>query len=156
MISTVAHDGLIYTSGGYPRNHLAAIRADGSGKTVWETADRLYVPSPLITDGYLYAILDAGVAACRDAATGKPQWKARLGGNYTASPVLVGDKIYATDEDGRTVVFLAKPDRFEKLSENKLADDAYATPTIVGGRIFARMGVMEGDNRQEYLFCVGP
>src|SRR6056297_316965 len=155
VTSTVTNGDLIYTSGGYPRNHLAAVRGDGSGEVVWETGDRIYVPSLLIRDDYLYGVLDAGVAACWRADSGEQQWKARLGGNYTASPVLVGDRIYATSEDGQTVVFQATPDRFEKLAENKLADDAFATPVIVGDHIYARMGVREGDRRQEYLYCIG-
>ena len=155
VISTVTNGELIYTSGGYPKNHLAAMRADGSGEVIWETGDRVYVPSLLLRDGYLYAVMDAGVAACWDAATGKPQWKARLGGNYTASPVLVGDKIYATNEDGDTVIFKASSEQFEKLAENELGDDAFATPTIVGGLIYARLGIQEEDVRQEYLFCIG-
>ncbi|TWT86353.1 outer membrane protein assembly factor BamB family protein [Neorhodopirellula pilleata] len=155
VITTVTDGDLIYTSGGYPRNHLAAVRGDGSGEVVWETGDRIYVPSLLIQDDYLYAVFDAGVAACWRADTGEQQWKARLGGNYTASPVLVGDRIYATSEDGETIIFSATPERFEKLAENKLADDAFATPVIVADRIYARMGVREGDQRQEYLFCIG-
>jgi len=155
VTSTVTNGDLIYTSGGYPRNHLAAVRGDGSGEVVWETGDRIYVPSLLIRDDYLYGVFDAGVAACWRADSGEQQWKARLGGNYTASPVLVGDRIYATSEDSETVIFRATPNRFEKLSENKLAEDAFATPVIVADRIYARMGVREGDQRQEYLFCIG-
>lgn len=155
VTSTVTNGELIYTSGGYPKNHLAAVRADGSGEVVWETGDRVYVPSLLMKDGYLYGVMDAGVAACWDAATGDLQWKARLGGNYTSSPVLVGDLIFAANEEGTTTVYRASPSEFQKLAENKLGDDSFATPTIVGDRIYARMGVREGDKRQEYLFCVG-
>lgn len=155
VTSTVTDGELIYTSGGFPRNHLAAVRADGSGELVWETGDRIYVPSMLVQEGYLYAVLDAGVAACWDAATGEPQWKARLGGNFTASPVLVGDQIYAMDEDATTTIFRATPDGFERLGKNELADDAFATPTIVGGRIYARVGVRDGGQRRELLVCIG-
>lgn len=155
VTSTVTDGNLIYTSGGYPLNHLAAVRADGSGEVAWETGDSLYVPSLLIKDGYLYGVLDAGVAVCWKADTGVEQWKARLGGNFTASPVLVGDRIYAIDEGAVTSIFRASPDRFELLGKNELADDAFATPTIVGGRIYARVGFREGDGRQEKLICIG-
>ncbi|KAA5542736.1 PQQ-binding-like beta-propeller repeat protein [Roseiconus nitratireducens] len=155
VTSTVTDGQLVYSSGGYPRNHVAAIRADGSGEVAWETGDRVYVPSMLIRDGYLYAVMDAGVAICWEAATGREQWKARLGGNFTASPVLVGDRIYATDEDGTTTVFRATPEGFERLARSRLGDDAFATPTIVGGRIYARHGVMRDGKRQEVLYCLG-
>ena len=51
--------------------------ADGSGNEVWRINLRSYVPSMLVQDGSLYAVLDAGVATCRVAATGDELWKAR-------------------------------------------------------------------------------
>ena len=64
VTSTVTDGKYVFSSGGYPRNHLAAITADGSGKIVWDTNDRVYVPCLLYRDGHLYGVMDAGVAAC--------------------------------------------------------------------------------------------
>ena len=50
----------MFTSGGYPKNHVSAVAADGSGKVVWENNTRVYVPSMLQRGGYLFATLDAG------------------------------------------------------------------------------------------------
>ena len=47
---------LIITSGGFPKNHVAAVKADGSGKTAWENGVKVYVPSMLHHRGYLYAV----------------------------------------------------------------------------------------------------
>ena len=69
-------------------------------------------------DGHLYAVLDAGIAVCWNAATGEEQWKQRLGGTFSSSPVLVGDTILATSEAGLSHLFRASPDRFESLGEN--------------------------------------
>lgn len=154
VASTVTDGELIYTSGGYPRNHLAAVRADGSGKIAWENGTRVYVPSMLLKDGYLYTVLDAGVAICWKCDTGKEIWKHRIDGTFTASPVLVGDKIFATNEAGRTYIFNASPDGFTKIAENDLAEQAFATPTICGSRIYIRAASMVDGNRQEALYCV--
>ncbi len=91
VTSTITDGQHIFTSGGYPKNHMSAVKADGSKQLVGENKERVYVPSLLIKDGYLYGVLDAGIAMCWEAATGKEMWKERLGGNYSASPVLVGD-----------------------------------------------------------------
>ena len=99
--------------------------ADGSGKIVWETKDRVYVPSLLARDGHLFGVLDAGVAACWKSDTGKEQWKKRLGGEFSASPVLVGDTIYATNESGETFVYRADPSKFEQIAVNKLGDQGH-------------------------------
>ena len=145
----------IFTSGGYPRNHLEAIEADGSGKVAWSHNVRVYVPSLLVRDGYLYGVLDAGVASCWKSDTGKEAWKQRLAGTFSSSPVMVDDVIYATNEEAVTFVFKATPDDFEKLAENKLGDEVFATPTICGNRIYTRVAVKEKDDRREYLYCLG-
>ncbi len=155
VTSTVTDGKHIFTSGGYPKNHIAAVVADGSGKVAWETNTRAYVPSMLHKDGFLFATLDAGVATCIRSDTGKEVWKARLGGTFTASPVLVGDLIYATNEDGETTVFKADAKKFQKVATNKLGDHVMATPTFCGNRIFARVASIQDGNRQEYLYCIG-
>lgn len=155
VTSTVTDGNLIYTSGGYPRNHLAAVRADGSKQIAWENNSRVYVPSMLCHEGHLYAVLDAGVAMCWKADTGEEKWKGRLGGTFSASPVLVGDTIMATNEAGKTFLFLATPERFESLGENSLGDEAFATPTICGGRIYTRVAKQIAGKRQEFLYCIG-
>lgn len=155
VTSTVTDGARIFTSGGYPKNHLSAVLADGSGKVAWENNSRVYVPSMLIRDGHLYAVLDAGVAMCWESATGKEVWKGRLGGTFSSSPVLVGEHILATNEAGRTYVFKAAPTAFELVGENQLGTETYSTPTVVGGRVYHRAAVVQGEQRQEYLYCLG-
>ncbi len=155
VTSTVTDGTHIFTSGGYPKNHMSGVVADGSGKIAWENGDRVYVPSFVIRDGYLYGVMDAGVAACWKSDTGKEVWKARLKGNFTSSPVLVGDVIYASNESGETFLFAATPEEYRPLGANRLGDAMFATPTICGGRIYLRVVKHEGDQPREYLYCVG-
>jgi outer membrane protein assembly factor BamB len=155
VTSTITDGKHIYSSGGYPKNHVAAIAADGSGKVVWEVNDRAYVPSLLIKDGHLYATLDGGIAICWDSATGEEKWKGRLRGNFTASPVLVGDQIYAFNESGDYFVFRADAEDLDILAKGKVGDEVLATPTICGSRIYLRVAFYDGDNRKEKLVCFG-
>jgi outer membrane protein assembly factor BamB len=155
VTSTVTDGERVFTSGGYPKNHISAVRADGSNKIDWESNDRVYVPSLLYRDGYLFGILDAGVAACWKSDTGKEVWRSRLGGTFSSSPVLVGDTIYATNEAGETFLFKANTEAFEWIGSNKLGDEVLATPVIVDSRIYYRASVMENDKRQEFLYCIG-
>ena len=155
-VTTAVTDGThVFTSGGYPKNHVSAVRADGSGEVAWDINMRTYVPSMLERDGFLYLTMDAGIASCVDCNTGETMWKQRLGGVFSSSPVLVGDSIYATNEEGETFVFKADPAGFESVSQNKLGESVFATPAICGGQIFTRVADFEGDTRQEYLYCIG-
>ncbi|MFN3192383.1 MAG: PQQ-binding-like beta-propeller repeat protein [Aureliella sp.] len=155
VTSTLTDGTSIFTSGGYPDNHMSAIRADGSGETVWRNRNRLYVPSLVIHEGYLFGILDAGIAMCWRASNGEEMWKARLGGTFSASPVIVGSQIFACNESGECFVFEATPKEFKRLAKSKLGDEVFATPTIADSRIYHRVAMGIGDDRQEWLFCVG-
>ena len=155
-VTTTVTDGTnIFTSGGYPKNHMAAIAADGSGRTVWENTIRAYVPSMLVRDGLLFAIHDAGVASCRDSTTGTEYWKGRLGGAFSSSPVLVGDRIYATNENGTTFVIEATAGKLNLLATNQLGNEVFATPVICNSRIYTRVAEDIDGKRQELLYCLG-
>lgn len=155
VTSTVTDGERIFTSGGYPKNHVSAVMADGSGKLAWENSIRVYVPSMLLHDGHLYAVQDAGVAMCWKSDTGKEIWKGRLSGTFSASPVMVGGLIYATNEAGKTFIYKATPVGLEIVAENQLGEDVYATPTICGGRIYMRVAHLSKGQRQEKLYCIG-
>ena len=82
-------------------------------------------------------------------------WKARLGGTFSSSPVLVGELIFAINEEGQAHLFKANPERFERVAENQLGESVFATPTICGSRIYLRVGQNEDGKRQEYVYCLG-
>ena len=154
VVTAVTDGERVFTSGGYPRNHTVAIVTDGSGKVAWQNNARVYVPSMIAKDGHLYSVMDSGVAVCWKSDTGEELWKERLGGDFYASPVMVGDHIYASNVRGKTFVFEATPRTFKILAQNQLGDEAYASPVICGGRVYLRVA-KRGENRQEFLYCVG-
>jgi hypothetical protein len=155
-VATIVTDGQrIFASGGWPRKHVQAILADGSGKTEWENNSQVYVPSMVVKQGCVYAAQDAGVASCWKSDTGEELWKERLGGTFTASLVLVGENLFATNESGQTFIFKANPAKFELVGESKLGDEVYSTPAICGGRIYMRVVERMGEQRQEMLYCLG-
>ncbi len=155
-VTTAATDGKhIFTSGGYPKNHISAVVADGSGEVAWENNTRAYVPSMLQRNGYLFLVLDGGVATCLRCDSGEQMWKSRLGGTFSSSPVAVGDLIYATSEEGETHIFEANTSEFVSVGMNKLGESVFATPTICGSRIYARFARLENGVRQEYLASIG-
>lgn len=154
VTSTVTDGKCIYTSGGYPRNHIDAVLADGSGKIHWTRKDRVYVPSMQVHEGHLYCVTDAGMAICFNCETGEETWKARLGGTFNSSLVRVGEHFFATNQDGQTFIYKANPREYQAVARNKLGTDVYATPTICGERIYMRVA-HEGETRQEFLYCIG-
>lgn len=150
--TAVWDNDVVYASGGYPKKETVAVKADGSGQILWTNKVKCYEQSMLIHDGYLYGFDDNGVVYCWEAKTGKEMWKQRLQGPVSASPVLVGDNIYACNERGTTFVFKANPIAFEAVAKNQLGSESFATPTVVDNRIYLRVA---GKDRQETLYAIG-
>lgn len=154
VVTPITDGERVFTSGGYPKNHTIAVQADGSGKVAWQNITRVYVPSMIHDAGYLYAVLDAGMAVCWKSATGEEVWKERLGGDYYSGPVRVDERIYVTSLGGLTSVFEARPSGFKLLAQNQLGNEVFATPAICGNRIYHRFATT-GEVRKEFLVCIG-
>ena len=74
-------------------------------------------------------IADGGVASCVDAKSGEVVWSERVGGNYSASPVTDGKRIFFPSEEGKTTVIEANPE-YKVLAVNQLDDGLMASPAI--------------------------
>ena len=153
---TPVWDGdLIFSSGGYPNKLTTAVRA-GTGEIVWQNKKKSYEQSMLVHDKHLYTVNDNGIAFCWRANDGEERWSERLKGPVSASPVLAGGRLYAANEVGTFFVYRADPDNFEILAKNQLGDEAFATPTILGNRIYTRVTHLDDEGeRQEMLYCLG-
>ena len=140
-----------FACGGHPERFVSAIELTGKHEVLWEHSVKCYEQSVLTAKGYVYAVTDAGVAYCWRASDGQEMWKQRLRGNFSSSPILVGDNIYVISEAGTTFVFEANHEEFVPLARNRLGDQAYATPAPADGRLYHRY-IDEG---QEYLAAIG-
>ncbi|MBO23844.1 MAG: quinonprotein alcohol dehydrogenase, partial [Verrucomicrobiales bacterium] len=86
-------------------------------------------PSILLIGDHVYMIADGGVASCVEARTGKVAWSERVGGNYSASPITDGKRIFFLSEEGKTTVVAAKPE-FKVLATNQLDVGFMASPAV--------------------------
>ncbi|MDG2390144.1 MAG: PQQ-binding-like beta-propeller repeat protein [Planctomycetaceae bacterium] len=151
--TTIWEGNKIIASGGYPGKNTICINAE-TGAEIWHVKDHVYVPSLAVKDGYVYTVDDDGIAFCWSVEDGKEQWKKRIGGNFSSSPVIVDDKVMITNEEGTTVVFEANPAAFKLISKNTLGEEAFASPVVIGNHIYLRHAD-RGGNRQETLYCIG-
>jgi len=154
-VSTMAFTGqLVFASGGYPTKETLCF--DGAGKLKWrEKGNIANVPCMLAHEGSLYIVTDNGVAWCRDAATGKPRWSARLKGEFSASPTLAGGHIYALNESGTVFIFKANPEKYEPVGEIPMGNAGFASPVACGGRLYLRVSEETSGKQIEKLYCIG-
>lgn len=138
---SIAGDICVATSG-FPTRVMVAFAippAGGTPAVLWKEdrdSEIPYVPTPLVHDARLYVVHDDGVAHCRDLATGKVAWKRRVGGAFSASPVLVNGELLCADESGHCTL-LALDDGTVR-HEFSLSGGCFATPIVVRGQLLVR------------------
>jgi outer membrane protein assembly factor BamB len=136
---------------------LTGVRVGGKGditksNTLWQKdglgAD---VPTAVVRNGKAYLLTDAGRIACLDLKSGNELWTFDLPKNrnkYYASPVLAGETLYCTREDGVVYVGQVSDEGYQQLAENNMGQRLIATPVPVRDSLLVR-----GDTD---LFRIGP
>jgi outer membrane protein assembly factor BamB len=94
-----------------------------------------YVPTSLALGDLIFLWSDAGVVSCLQAPSGEIRWQERVGGDYFASPVCVGNRLFGVSALGEVVV-LAATNRFEILGRNPLGETTHSSPAVAGGRMY--------------------
>ena len=156
-------DGLIIVaSGRAPERPIFAIRpggqgditppdgADSSAHVVWRKTGRgSYMPTPLIYDGMVYVLANAGLLDAYDLGTGREIYRQRLehrGSGFSASPIAADARIYLSSEDGDMFVVRSGPD-FKLIAKNVMGEPLMATPALADGTMYVR--------GERQLFAVG-
>ncbi len=99
-----------------------------------------YVPTPAVKNSLIFTVSDNGIASCFDTADdGRLLWSQRIGGNFGASPIIVGEQLLLVSLEGKAHVTTAS-DRKSDLSEVNLSGRVGATPAFAAGRLLLRVG----------------
>ena len=133
-------DGLVFAVTGYPRKNILALDLE-NGSLRWDyRKGQGYVPSPIFHRGTLYLVSDGGILTALDGGTGEVIYEGGrmpLPSRFFSSPVVAGERIYLTSEDGDTHVIRPGP-QFEVLATNSLDEPVMASPAVVDGTIYLR------------------
>ena len=153
IASPVLDGGILYAP--YARGKtISAIRIGGKGdqtrqNTLWtKSGISIDVPTPTVKDGKIYICNDKGSVECIDQKTGDTEWKTEMKksrGKFYASPIIAGDCIYSTREDGVTFVVNLKTRK--TVAENDLGAKTAASPVFVNGMALIRTA--------DALYCIG-
>ena len=143
----VTGHGMIFMSTGFMKPEMIAVNLGGAHDIAWRYAKGApTMPSPLLVGDELYFVSDAGVMTCLDAKTGTENYKERLGGDYSSSPIFADGKIYIGSRTGLVTV-IQPGKKFETLGKNQLPGKIMATPAALDGALFIRT--------DEALFRIG-
>ena len=139
----VYHRGLVIVCTSFDHSKMLAIRPTGRGIVTnthveWQLDKNApKTPSIIASDGLVYSISDDGIALCVDAESGDVVYRKRVGGNFSASPMLSGNHLYFTSEQGVTTVVRAGRE-FVKVAENEIGQRTLASLAVVDDSILLR------------------
>jgi len=152
-------DGLVAAFGSGLRNTALVVRPGGSGDVtathrVWHRLpanSKACLGSGLIYRGHIYQVTMMGFAQCIDLHRGQTVWEERLPSTSArrgcwSSPILVGDRFYAANQNADVFVLRAAP-RFECLATNSLGGELMnASPAAARGALLLRT--------EKHLWCI--
>lgn len=139
----IYESGLVFICTGYDRPSLLAIDPTGAGDVTdthlkWQEGTAIaHTPSLIGDQGKITTVSDNGIVTCFDAMTGKQLWKERVGGNFSASPILVGSHLYLLSEQGDCTV-LDITDQPKELAKNAIGERCLASFAIVDEDLLLR------------------
>ena len=154
--SPLAADGMLYVgtgSQGDANRPFLAIKPGASGDITLQpgtTSNEFiawvqprvsgYTPSALVHAGKAYLVHDSGILNVLDAKSGKPIYRARMGGGghtFSASPVGFGSRVLFVTEEGVSFV-LDTGNEYKEIAKNDLGEMSLASPAIAGDALYIR------------------
>lgn len=115
--------------------HYSEFDQNGNGKIEFEETMHRTCGTVTIKDGFLYIPDFSGLFHCLDAKTGKPYWTHDLFAATWGSALIVDDKVYVGDEEGKVNVFKLGAEK-EILAENNMGNSVYSTPVVANNILY--------------------
>ena len=105
------------------------------------------MPTPVVSEDYMFILTDNGIVWCLDASSGDVVWGPERveSSSYSASPVVAGGKLYVTNEAGLTTVIEAGPE-FEVVATPNVDEYTLSSLAVADGQIFLRTA--------DHLYCI--
>ena len=139
--SAAYSEGVVFVAQEYATAAAIDIASASAGDTsgiLWRWDEALPdAASPVAAGGYLVLATSIGVVTCLDAATAEVHWSKEFDEGFYSSPIVAGDRVYATDMGGVTHIFTLGPE-YEARGRGALGERVVSTPAFMDGRIFVR------------------
>lgn len=100
--------------------HFDSDDTNHNGKIDFEEIMHRTVGSPVIKNDLLFAADFAGVVHCMNARTGKPHWACDVFSSTWATPLIAGEFVYVTDENGDVSIFSLSSDPAKSVTEEQI------------------------------------
>lgn len=143
---------LIFMNTGYNKSRLIAVKPAAEGDVsqshlVWESNRGIPAKPSLTFEGdWIFSVDDRGIVGCHRRSDGELLWQDRVGGDFSASPIVADGKLYLFDHDGKSYVYEASGTK-NQISANQLETGCRASPAAIGDCLIVRT--------VSHLYCIG-
>ena len=107
----------------------------GADPEEFETTMHRTCGTAAIKDDLLFIADFSGVFHCLDAKTGSPYWTYDMFAASWASPLIVEDRVYISDEDGDIAIFKVSKTQ-EMIAEINMESAVYTTPVAANRTLY--------------------
>jgi len=94
-------------------------------------------PSPVADQGLVFVPSSVGTVSCLNLRQGTVAWTKEFDEGFSASPIIVDDRIFLLDRNGQMHILKAAAD-YQQLGSPELGEESVCTPAFVGHRIYIR------------------
>jgi outer membrane protein assembly factor BamB len=95
--------------------------------------------SPVVSEDALFVVNRAGVLIKASVADGAEQWKLRLRGPFSGSPIMAGSTlVIAAEREGLLQIVDTAAPEGKVTQELKLGETILSTPALAQGALFVR------------------
>jgi outer membrane protein assembly factor BamB len=115
--------------------HYSEQDSNGDGKVEFEETMHRTCGTPAIKNNILVIPDFSGLVHCLDAKTGKVHWTHDLFAATWGSSLIVEDKAYIGDEEGKVTIFRLSPEK-EIINEIDVKNAVYSTPVVANDTLF--------------------
>ncbi len=116
-------------------NSAAVWHYVGNNPEDFETTMHRTCGTVAIKNGLLFVADFSGVFHCLDVKTGKAHWTYDMFAASWASPLIVEDRVYISDEDGDIAIFEVSKE-INKIAELNMDSAVYTTPVAANETLF--------------------
>jgi outer membrane protein assembly factor BamB len=128
--------------------HYVGKDLDGDGK-LKEFEEQMHrtCGTAAIKDGLLFLPDFSGLVHCLDAKTGEAHWTHDLFAESWGSAMIVEDKVYVGDAEGKVTIFKLSPEK-EIIGEIEMGNSVFTTPIVANNVLYIA--------NKTHLFAITP
>lgn len=117
-------------------NSAAVWHYMGSDPEEFETTMHRTCGTVAIKDDILFVADFSGMFHCLNAKTGEAYWTYDMFAASWASPLIIGDRVYISDEDGDIAIFDIDTEGGEPIQEINMETAVYTSPVAANSTLF--------------------